>query len=161
MITVGIDNGVSGAIAILGPSGSLIDATPIPVKARASCREIDPVAVWDWLRDRINDREGVLVIIEEPGGSKSAKAAKSMAGSFHSLRTICELKGLTYQRITPQSWQKSILGKVPAGETKPRALAAAKALWPEETWLASPRCTTPHDGIVDAALIAEHGRRSL
>lgn len=44
------------------------------------------------------------------------------------------------------------------GDTKPRALAKALQLWPGETFLASERCRVPHDGMIDAALIAEYGR---
>jgi hypothetical protein len=157
---IGIDNGVSGALAVVTQYSNLLDATPMPVKAGPHGREVDVKAVWDWMRDRIKERHDVCVIIEEPGGSKSAKAAKSMAGSFHALRAICELKGLSYKRITPQSWQKSLLGKIPAGETKPRALAEVRSLWPDEDWLATPRCKTAHDGMVDAALIGEYGRRT-
>jgi len=29
---------------------------------------------------------------------------------------------------------------------------------PDETWLASPRCTKPHDGLIDSALLGEYGR---
>jgi len=39
-------------------------------------------------------------------------------------------------------------------------LLKARQLWPDETWLASPRCTKPHDGMIDAALIAEYARIS-
>jgi len=43
-----------------------------------------------------------------------------------------------------------------AGMTKVLALAKANELAPDETWLASKRCTTPHDGMVDAFLIARY-----
>jgi hypothetical protein len=48
---------------------------------------------------------------------------------------------------------------VPAGESKKYALAKARELWTNETFYASPRCKTPHDGIVDAALIARYARK--
>jgi hypothetical protein len=51
-----------------------------------------------------------------------------------------------------------MLGKVPAGKTKEYALTKARELWPDETFYATARCSTPHTGIVDAALIAEYGR---
>jgi hypothetical protein len=46
-----------------------------------------------------------------------------------------------------------------SGETKPRALEVASRTWPEEDWLATPRSSKPHEGLIDAALIAEYGRR--
>jgi hypothetical protein len=51
-----------------------------------------------------------------------------------------------------------VIGPIAKGDTKPAALAKAKQLWPEETFLASARSTKPHEGIVDAYLIAEYGR---
>jgi hypothetical protein len=55
-------------------------------------------------------------------------------------------------------WQKVMLPGCAKGDTKPAALARARQLWPAESWLASPRCSKPHDGMIDAALIAEYGR---
>jgi hypothetical protein len=46
--------------------------------------------------------------------------------------------------------------KVPAGQTKVFALRKANILWPEQKWLATARSYVPHDGIVDAALIAQY-----
>ena len=43
--------------------------------------------------------------------------------------------------------------------TKAAALNVAKQIFPAETWLKSERCTKPHDGMIDAALLAEYGRR--
>jgi hypothetical protein len=53
-------------------------------------------------------------------------------------------------------WQRKMLGRVPRGMTKKAALAKARKCWPEEKWLANERCRTPHDGIVDAVLIAQY-----
>lgn len=158
MIYIGIDNGVSGALAAIHtehPEIVRLRSTPIQ-KARKG-NEINAADIAEWLRGiAVNDQ--ITVIIEEPGGSKSAKAASSMAGSFHALRAIMEVCGYRWHRITPQSWQKVMLPGCKAADTKPRALAKARQLWPTETWLESPRCRVPHDGWVDAALIAEYGR---
>jgi hypothetical protein len=45
------------------------------------------------------------------------------------------------------------------GETKRAASELARRLWPDESFFATERCKTPHDGLVDAALIAEYARR--
>jgi len=158
MIFLGIDNGVSGGIAALSDSSQIIAMLPMPCQRARKGNEIDILAVWKWI-DQLDSREKITVVIEEPGGSKSSKAATSMAGSFHALRALCVLKGLRWHRVTPQSWQKDMLPGCKAGETKPRALAEARQLWPDEGFLASDRCKVPHDGLIDAALIAEHARR--
>jgi hypothetical protein len=153
MIIVGIDNGVSGGLAAIGDD--LLVLLPMPTLQARKGNEIDAAAVDAWLVD-VAPR---LVVIEEPGGSKSAKAATSMAGSFHTLRTICVLRKIPYDRITPQAWQKVMLPGCKPGDTKRRALEVARRLWPSRDWRATPRCTTPHDGLIDATLIAEWARR--
>lgn len=161
MIYIGIDNGVSGGIVALSPVAGCapILSAPMPVQRARRGNEIDVREVGELLRDHeLNRPEAVSVIIEEPVGSQSAHAAASMAGSFHALRGFLETSGFRWHRITPQSWQRVMIpGK---GDTKARALEAARRLWPAETWLASDRSRVPHDGIIDAALIAEFGRRS-
>jgi hypothetical protein len=163
MIYIGIDNGVSGGIAAISdhPATCLIDSIPMPVSKARKGNEINIRALHLWLEAvTAGDLSSAVYLIEEPGGSKSARAATSMAGSFHSVRGLFEARMVRWERVTPQAWQKKMIPGCKAGETKPRALEQASRLWPQETWLASPRCTTPHDGIIDAALIAEFGRIS-
>ena len=156
-ITVGVDNGISGGLVALGPLSHIIGMLPMPSKKARKGNEVDVVAVWDWIASL---ESPATVVIEEPGGSKSAKAATSMAGSFHALRAMCEIKKLRWHRVTPQAWQKAMLPGCKAGDTKPRAKAAVAALWPSEKFLATPRCKVAHEGLVDAALIAEWARRA-
>lgn len=160
MIYIGIDNGVTGALAAISEShGKLIAARPMPITKARKGNEIDIRAVHLWITEVTGGNlSNATYVIEEPGGSKSASAAASMAGSFHAMRALFDVKFLRWHRITPQSWQKHLLPGCATGDTKPRALAKARQLWPEESWLASPLCKKPHDGIIDAALIAEHAR---
>ena len=44
-------------------------------------------------------------------------------------------------------------------DTKKMALAVAKRLWPSETFLATSRSSVAHDGLVDASMLADFGRR--
>lgn len=167
MIHIGIDNSLSGALCILSGS-QIVSMITMPVKeyvppkkGAKTTREIDIVAVWQWINSIVGHQlSDVFVMIEKPTNAKTYRAAEAMAGSFHALRAMCELKGLNWQRITPQSWQKVMLPGCKVGNTKPAALSAAKNLWPEENWLATKRSKVPHDGLVDAALIAEYCRRT-
>jgi len=162
-IIIGIDNGITGGIvAISDYNGLMIDMAKMPIAKHRTRTEID---VREFHRIVTDFSGGNLsnahYVIEEPGGCKSARAGISMASSFHVLRGFFETKMLNWHRITPQSWQKYMLGKVPKGETKQAALIRANQIWPHEKWLASKRCSTPNFGLIDAALIAEYGRRKL
>jgi len=161
MWTIGYDNGISGAVAILNSDRRLVAMRTMPcVKARSG-NEIQAPELWDWVAAHIPDDQPVLHVIEEPSGSRNAKAARSMAGSFHTLRTMLAMQQQPMERITPARWQRSMLPGCKAGDTKPRALELARRLFPEQTWLVSTRCKTPHDGLIDAALIAYWAAREL
>lgn len=156
---VGIDNGVSGALALIGSAGSLVGWIAMPVQKTRKGNEVDVRGVLQFLVRHNIHPENTIVVIEEPGGSKSAKAAASMAGSFHALRALFESRHYKLIRVTPQQWQKPML-KCGKGDTKPVALQMARSLWPDESWLETERCTKPHDGAVDGALLAEFARRN-
>jgi len=163
MTYIGIDNGVSGAIAVLTSYGALVDWAPMPIIRARKGNEIDVCAFWRWVDNATGGKTGegdAVFVLEEPGGSKSARAAASMAASFGALRAALAIKQARWHRVTPQAWQRVLLPGCKKGESKARAIEAAGRLWPNESWRATERCTTAHDGGIDAALIAEYGRRA-
>jgi len=157
---IAFDNGVSGAIAAISEShGKLIDRCPMPITKARKGNEIDVREVHLWISFVTGGNlSNATYIIEEPGGSKSAKAAASMHGSFHAIRALLDVKFLRWHRVTPQAWQKFMLPGCATGDTKPRALAKARQLWPEEKWMKTARCKTPSPDMIDAALIGEYAR---
>ena len=162
MIYIGIDNGLTGAlVALYDHPGPPIAMTHMPSKRHRNRNEVNIVAVMNWLHVTCDGwPENATFLMEEPNNSRTPSTAYSVAASFHAIRGLIESKSpVRFHRITPQSWQKVMLPGCKPGDTKPAALATAKRLWPAETWLASPRCSKPHDGMIDAALIAEYGRQ--
>lgn len=159
-VIIGIDNGISGAIvAISAHTGAFIAALPMPTQKGATGNEINVIAAKQWIAEIAGTIGSIkCVAIEQPVGSKSYKAAVSMAGSFHALRSICDLSGLRMIPIPARTWQKFMLGKIASGDSKKSALQKAMQLWPDETFLAGKRSKVPHNGIVDASLIAEYAR---
>ena len=160
-IYIGIDNGVTtGGMVALGHCGSIIAMSPILKTKHRSRNEIDISATAEWFHIVCDGwPENATFIVEEPNNSRNASTAYSVASCFHGLRgLICSKSLPKFRRITPQSWQKKMLGKFAKGESKVVALARARELWPDEDWLATKRCSTPHTGLVDAALIGEYGR---
>lgn len=159
-LIIGIDNGVTGGLVALSSHfGPPVSKLVMPVQKTKKGNEINIIIVKEWIQELQHPWDDILVAIEEPGGSKSAKAAASMAASFGSLRGAFAWQGITLVRVTPQSWQKAMLGK--CSDTKAAALTKARELWPQESWLATDRSKVPHDGLVDAALIGEFSRRTL
>jgi hypothetical protein len=159
-IYIGIDNGLTGGIVALSDCAGAapIAAYPMPTRNKSKGNEVDAEAVWEYLHEwSLSDR--IFVTLETPGKhSPGAQALCSMWDSYGPIRGVLESRRIRHHRITPQAWQKKMLVGCKKGDTKPAALAKARQLWPEETWLKSPRCTVPHDGMIDAALIAEYSR---
>lgn len=159
MIYLGIDNGLSGGlVAISDHPGPPICMTVMPTRGKTKGNEIDATAVMEWMH-LIGPLPSITVILETPGKfSRGVQAISSMWDSYGAIRGICEAMRIRHHRITPQAWQKAMLIGCAKGDTKPAALARAKQLWPSESWLATPRSSKPHEGLIDAALIAEYGR---
>jgi len=156
---VGIDNGLDGGLCAISQfDGSLIGKIAMPCQQRGGKREIDVLKVNNWL---LNFNTPVALAIEEPlAHAKSSQAVRSMAISFGKLLGMAECKGYDVVRVSVQKWQKKMLGFVPKGKTKQAALGVAQSYEPSENWLKNKRCRTPHDGMVDAFLIAHYYRDS-
>lgn len=157
---LGIDNGISGGLVWLSEHSKIIASLPMPVQKTRKGQEVNVLEVKRWLFDEIVTTDKTVVVIEEPGGSKSYNAAVSMAGSFHSLRALFEISRFRLVRITPQKWQKPMLNCQKDQDTKQVADQLRRSLWPDESFLASERCKKADLGLIDAALIAEYARRN-
>lgn len=160
MIYIGIDNGLTGGLVALSDHpGAPIAMIPMPTKGKGKGNEVDALAVWQWIYQ--HGGNGCTVTLETPGKhSPGVQALCSMWDSYGAIRGVLESRKIRHHRITPQAWQKIMLPNCAKGDTKPAALARCRQLWPDESWLASPRCSKPHDGLIDAALIAEFSRIS-
>jgi hypothetical protein len=156
-VVIGIDNGVDGGLCALDfETSQIIEYTVTPSARYGKKNEVDCDAVTKWLR-RLSCGTDAVVAIEEPlHHAPSSQSMRSMGISFGKYIGICQALGLPLHRVQVLDWQRKMLGRVPAGKTKVFALQAANKLWPEQSWLASNRCRTPHDGIVDAALVAKY-----
>lgn len=162
-LVVGVDNGLDGGLCTLSPvSGDLLSAIPMPTRKIGGKREVCPTSVREWLLGLSCKPQRILFAVEEPlKHAKSSQAIRSMAISFGILSAVAEVCGLQTQRVQVAEWQRPMLGVVPKGKTKQRALAVATNLWPEQNWLANSRCRTAHDGMVDAALIGRFASNNL
>ncbi len=70
--------------------------------------------------------------------------------------------GIPYTLVAPQSWQHAMHAGTPGySDTKTRSVVAAQRLFPTVSLSATSRSRLPHDGIAEALLIAEYGRRLL
>jgi|TARA_R100001086_G_scaffold15604_3_gene7693 hypothetical protein len=155
VIIVGVDNGLQGGLCAVSEfDGGIVDKIPMPTMQRSKKTEIDTAKIKKWLLDL--ETPFVLAVEEPLGFAKSSQAVRSMALSFGKLMGMAECCGFEANRISVHKWQKQMLGAMAKGKSKVFALGMAQELAPEENWLKNKRCRTPHDGMIDAFLIARY-----
>jgi len=154
-LIIGVDNGLDGGLCAVSTfDGAIIAKTRMPTLQMSKKKEIDIRKVNDWL---INLHTPFELAIEEPlAHAKSSQAVRSMAISFGKLLGMAESHRYEVKRVSVHKWQKIMLGRIPKGKTKEAALELAETLAPKENWLANKRCRKPHDGMIDAYLIAKY-----
>ena len=152
---IGVDNGLKGAIAILGDSDSpLVEAMPVIMGVR---KVYDETRIADILQYH---GDGALVVIE---------LAQAMRRGEHPQGTVSSFKiGVNYALVrgicVGRKWQKVMHAGVSAGDTKTASIIAAKRRFPGVSLLPTNKCRKDSDGMADALLIARwaqitHGGR--
>jgi hypothetical protein len=157
---LGIDNGISGALALIDSDSKVAWTMPMPIEKRGKTSEVAVRCLYDELQGLSLDNN-VTVVYEGPAKhSKGVLALTSTHECFGCVRTVLALLGLRTHIITqPRTWQKEFWNSVAGYDTKAESVRMAKMLWPEQDFLRTPKCKTPDNGITDALLIAEYGRR--
>ena len=153
MKIVGIDPGLSGALACIGRQTLLV--RPMPVIKLTKGQDLDGAEIKNFL---IMEQPN-LVVIEQvnamPG--QGVTSMFNFGKSFGRLMGICEGLEIPYELVRPQAWKKSM----GIGGDKSSAIQKAKQLFPAVSLLPTPRCKKDHDGMAEALLLAEYGRRFL
>lgn len=144
MICIGIDPGLSGALAVLNHNRELLALDDLPTMLRSAGgyvpRQIDGFTLALRLREAITgwQRQEVMVAIEMVGampsqGSASVFAFGLAAGAIEGV--VAGLR-LPHVLVRPQQWKKHL--KIPMGkaaknvDTKELARSAALRLYPDK-----------------------------
>jgi hypothetical protein len=156
MLIIGVDNGIDGGIAFL-LNGKLVQAMTMPLLSKADPKRVDVLRVVDAItgKGRVD-----LVVIERPTHALSYRTAVSMADSFARIECAMSFTRVQFVSVVAKEWQKEFWPSKMTKKktTKELAFAEADRLWPGFDWRRSTRSEKVHDGMVDAALIAEYGR---
>lgn len=158
-IVLGIDPGITGALATLDGESVYVDDLPIRLKRDVSKvkNEIDPIALKALLLKRLPADRGAICVMEVlntfAGGSVQTMA--SLAATKAVISTVLELCGVDTLFVSPQAWQKFYgIRKSESSDTKEQSLAHARKLF------GSAFCPLKkHHGRSDALLIARYGQR--
>jgi len=163
---IGIDPGKDGAFAIVEDTTLLLAETFPKVGAtkelcfRSLNKRLQSLCI------RVD-----LILIERVQAIRgsAAGATFSFGRSYQMAIDAATLAPAPQEFVKPTEWQKAMFkgetpqykitksGKRNAKDTKKMAQVVASRLFPDETFLRSDRCSKPHDGMIDAALIAYWG----
>ncbi len=162
---VGIDNGVSGSLAMVTEKGQARFA-PTPTRVEQSYTKtvqqitrIDGQKLYTWLLDSLSSmdylihKDRVLVILERPFvNPKGFKATVSGLRALEATLIVCESLLLPVQYIDSREWQKVMLpeGLQGPAELKAASLDIGRRLFPQIDSKMKDR---------DSLLIAEFARR--
>lgn len=154
MNIMAFDPGLSGAMAVINDHGILME--PFPVIGGF----LNLSAISAWASSNLTlDTRAYLEHVHAVYGS-SAAGTFTFGRGMGSLEGLLTGLGISYELVQPKTWQREIHrgieGKLTAKE---KSRMAAARLFPQYDFRASEKCRKPHDGMIDAVLIAEYGKR--
>lgn len=150
---IGIDPGISGALALLDDNLALIEVMDMPIMAMGKHKNQVNSAELGKLLAKWQSQNGTAIVYLEavhsmPG--QGVSACFNFGDSFGCIRGVCGALQIPIVLVTPQSWKKhaGLLGK-----DKDYARTKAQQLYPgAELGLKK------HIGRADAILIARFGQ---
>jgi len=165
----GIDNGLDGGLVFLTEAGEVLVKYVMPTLAlKGSKREIDMAKLRDYLTLPLGvGTDGELVdlshVFLERAQAMPGQGVSSMFSIGHGYginKGLLAGLQIPFTIVSPQVWQREMFKGLPK-EGKDTTRIVCQRIWPKDDWRASERCKVAHDGLCDAALIAEYGRRFL
>ncbi len=154
---LGIDPGFEGGMVLLdGMVVAEMATTPTQPGANGN-NEYDKKEIldllWRWKPEMVvleyqqsMPKQGVVSTF------KIGEGYGMWQGIFAAMQTRLEI-------VHPRTWQKVMFEDMAKQDTKAASAIVAARLWPGVDWRRTPKCKAPHDGLTDAACIAEYGRR--
>src|SRR5688500_4570072 len=156
MVTLGIDPGKRGALVWIDTAGNLMRMVKMPPRIGEVIGALEA------------HRPDFVAVERGVGVTFGSKGHHSQSYMFNYGKHCGELTGILralripFVQVMPRTWQTLVGISANPGQPespKARALRAAQRLQPGQSSIA-PGGRTPHDGIIDAYLIAEWARLS-
>lgn len=167
---IGIDVGIDGGIVVLDEEMKIAESYRIQkMKDQKGKDVIDLAANYKILKSIAEKCNDCLFLLEKNHSIHLSGAAANFSfgqrdGELQAMLIVLEQEyGVGIAGVTPKEWQKVVW--IPEDRvyktrtklnTKATSLNSSQRLFPGEKFLATNRSYTPHDGIVDAALIAAY-----
>ena len=147
MIYIGVDPGKNGGIAILSDT--------IPDVTVRVFSEDELLHICKTFRKTFNeDCKCVLEKVNAMPG-QGVVSMFNFGQNYGFIQGVLKAYEIPYELVTPQKWKKEFS----CTSDKNTSIEVCKRLFPGVNLKATDRCKKDHDGIAEALLIAEYGRR--
>lgn len=154
---MGIDPGLSGALAVLNHAGQLVDVIGMPTDPIGKSRRVSGRSIARWINETLLrcDTTFALCMVEQVA-SRPGQGVASMFSFGRSLGAVEGALGalsMPTDYATPQTWKKAFS----LGSDKQESIRKACDLIPALAGRPNPK--GPTDGMAEAVLLAEFARR--
>lgn len=165
MIYLGIDPGLTGAVAAISPSGQLtisLMPTTLVKKGKKNKKEYKKESMRGLLEnlgyEGDNEKRFVTLERQQAFPGQGVTSMFSIGRGFGIWEGLLIGMGIEHMIVSPRKWQGAI-APAKKGESKIRAIETAQRLFPGVSLKISTRAKKPHTGFADAACIALYGKR--
>ena len=161
---IGVDPGLSGAIATIRNypvrERVVVKVMPMPTHALTkSKKELDEQAIAQFFRQRHAAIQHVFMEKVHSMPGQGVSSCFTFGCGWGLLRGMFSALQIPYTLVHPTTWKKVMCRDQPKG--KDASIIVAKRLFPTVSLLPTERSRKDNDGMADALLIAEYGRRTL
>ena len=183
MIFCGIDGGLEGGIAFLDTEKQGVEVFPMPVyqykkkKSRAvrktdleygkqktkvfesTVKDLDIPALLAVFQSYGPSIEKAFLEEAHPRPKNGAVHSFKSGGLYYALQVCFGFYGIPFEIVPPLRWMKALHSNIPDSiqDTKQKSTLVAKRIFPTVCFKKE-GAKKDHDGMVEAALIAEFGR---
>lgn len=162
MKIVGIDPGLTGALALYDPETDVLDVRDMPTlvlpKSGGGHRtELDLYALAQIMDEWAPQKIRAFIEQVGPTPQMGVTSSFSFGGSFWAVRMACAAHFLPIEMVTPQTWKRALQVKAGAGKSD-AVRARASALLPNHARLWT---RAKDEGRAEASMIALYGARTL
>lgn len=150
-VVLGIDPGLNGALCYI--IKDKVIGIPMPKIAN----NINEGGLWNILKTIDKPKMAFLEHVHAtPIWSRSS--CFKFGETYGIIKGILTSLSIPYMEVSPQTWQKKMHMGIPGGlKPKERSLMAAHRFFPDIEFRATLGSKNEHDGLIDAALIAQWG----
>jgi len=148
---IGVDPGQKGALSLINHLGQAIDYVPMPGTVKGI---VETIRRFQSTVTEANASLSLVTELAQVMPKQGAVSGFTYGRGFGAIEVVAMCSSIPYHEVRPAIWKKAM--KVKAD--KETSIQECERLFPTVD-LVMPRCRIKHDGVAEALLIAEWGRR--